>query len=185
MAGLPHAVSSVLNDEVLTFLNRARKVPLGPLPLGEVSVHYATVLAERGQTISPADLARAVDATRGYPYLLQLVGYYLLRYAGTASQISGAMVDQAVASARQDLAGAIHEPVLSRLSHQDLAFLCHMAADQGPSRVADIQARLGSSAGTAQAYRRRLIDAGVIAPGRRGEVEFIVPYLAEHLRGDL
>lgn len=32
MAGLPHAVSSLLNDSVLTFLNRATKVELGLIP---------------------------------------------------------------------------------------------------------------------------------------------------------
>lgn len=32
MAGLPGAVSATLNDRVLTFLNRARKLPLPPSP---------------------------------------------------------------------------------------------------------------------------------------------------------
>ena len=36
MAGLPGAVSATLNDHVLTFLNRATKVELGPLRLGDV-----------------------------------------------------------------------------------------------------------------------------------------------------
>jgi hypothetical protein len=185
MAGLPHAVSSVLNDDLLTFLNRARKVPLGPLPLGEISLHYATVLRDGGKSISPSVLEGAVEATRGYPYLLQLVGYYLVRYSAGSAKITQSMVSQAATSARRDLVDAIHEPVLRPLSRQDLEFLRQMARDEGSSRIADIQARMGASASTAQAYRRRLINAGVLAPGRRGELDFAVPYLAEYLRGDL
>ena len=38
MAGLPHAVSSILNDSVLTFLNRAAKVELGTISINLMNV---------------------------------------------------------------------------------------------------------------------------------------------------
>ena len=46
MAGLPGAVSATLNDRVLTFLNRARKVSLGPLPTMDVEAFYASAFGK-------------------------------------------------------------------------------------------------------------------------------------------
>ncbi|MBQ9068462.1 MAG: ATP-binding protein, partial [Eggerthellaceae bacterium] len=40
-AGLPGAISSVLNDRVLTFLNRAHKVTLTPLPENDVDAFFS------------------------------------------------------------------------------------------------------------------------------------------------
>jgi Cdc6-like AAA superfamily ATPase len=52
MAGLPHAISSILNDDVLTFFNRAKKFQLTSLPLGAISVYYAKVFQMLGKKIS-------------------------------------------------------------------------------------------------------------------------------------
>ena len=46
MAGLPGAVSATLNDRVLTFLNRARKVTLEPLSVGDVDAYYQRAFEE-------------------------------------------------------------------------------------------------------------------------------------------
>jgi hypothetical protein len=45
MAGLPSAISSVLYDDILTFLNRACKVHLEPLNLEDIRVYYAQTFA--------------------------------------------------------------------------------------------------------------------------------------------
>lgn len=72
--------------------------------------------------------------------------------------------------------------MLRPLSRADVAFLESMAQDDGPSRVSDIQQRLGVSQGSVQSYRKRLIDAGVVMAPRRGELSFVVPTLADYLR---
>ncbi|MDR1183563.1 MAG: ATP-binding protein [Coriobacteriales bacterium] len=59
MAGLPHAISSVLNDEVLTFFNRAKKNKLEPLSLSAISVYYSSVFNDLGKSISPENLDQA------------------------------------------------------------------------------------------------------------------------------
>ena len=46
MAGLPNAISSVLNDKILTFLNRACKVDLNPLQIADVNACYAKALSD-------------------------------------------------------------------------------------------------------------------------------------------
>jgi hypothetical protein len=181
LAGLPSAVSAVLNDRVLTFLNRAAKIRLAELPVPEVMIHYARTLAALGKSIAPADLTRAAEATRGYPYLLQLVGYHLLEYVGDASEVSADAVDLAVATARRALDDSVFAPALGPLSIRDRAFLEAMADDDGPSLVATVATRLGVSAASAQQTRARLIGAGVVTPAGRGRLAFTLPYLAEHL----
>ena len=75
MAGLPGAVCATLNDRVLTFLNRARKVTLEPLSVGDVDAYYQRAFEELDLDI-PGDLRlRAARATQGSPYMLQLIGY--------------------------------------------------------------------------------------------------------------
>jgi hypothetical protein len=185
MAGLPHAISSILNDEVLTFFNRAKKIRLEPLSLNTISIYYAKVFNELGKSISPKNLELIVEMTRGYPYLLQLIGYYLLEYAGKSSEISDEHIKLANISAKRDMIDNIYQPVIKLLSDKDIEFLVAMSKDDGVSRISDIKLRLKSNDGLVQAYRKRLLDTGVIASTRRGEVEFTLPYFNEYLRDDL
>jgi hypothetical protein len=185
MAGLPHAISSVLNDDVLTFLNRAKKHRLEPLSLSAISIYYSSVFTDLKKSISPENLKRAVEATRGYPYLLQLIGYYLLGYSENSEEITVNQIDQALTSAKRDLIEDIYAPVLKPLSARDRQFLRAMSKDRGPSKVTVIEKRIKTTRGNVQAYRKRLMDAGIIASEQRGELELVIPYLGEYLRGEL
>jgi len=185
MAGLPHAISSILSDEVLTFFNRAKKTNLQPLPLGSISVYYAKVFKELGKKISLENLEIATNATKGYPYLLQLIGFYLLEYTGDAGEITLEHIELANVNAKRDMIENIYEPALKPLSDKDMQFITAMAKDDGTSRIADIKNRLHTNDSVIQAYRKRLIDAGIISSERRGEIAFTLPYFNEYLSGDL
>jgi len=181
MAGLPVAVSAVLNDKVLTFLNRARQVHLGPVSLSETTNFYAQAFREAGKVVSADVLDRAVQATCGYPYLLQLIGYHMLHLAGDGRQITAEMVTLAIANSKRDMVQSVYQPALWPLSKQDMAFLKAMAVDDGVSQIADIRQRMGVTPATVQQYRARLIASEAILPVRRGEVDFAVPYLRDYL----
>jgi hypothetical protein len=185
MAGLPGAVSSILHDSVLTFLNRARKVFLGPIALPEIAIFYAECFSELKMTINEDVLMRAVTATEGYPYLLQLIGYYILKYANDGNQITEDIVSRAIKSSKHDLIESVHTACLNPLSDKDIEFLKAMSGDKTVSSVAEIQKRLGESQGYIQQYRKRLMDAGIVSSARRGKLEMTVPFLAEYLRGEL
>ena len=184
MAGLPHAISSVLSDEVLTFFNRAKKNRLAPLALNAISIYFAKVFAELEKKISAENLDAIVKLTRGYPYLLQLIGYYLLEYVGNSPEITTNHIELANSSAMRDMVDNIYEPVIRLLSDKDIEFLKAMAKDGKVSRISEIKNRLNASDALVQAYRKRLLDAGVISAERRGEVAFTLPYLNEYLCGD-
>lgn len=182
MAGLPHAVSGVLNDKVLTFLNRARRVELGPIALPAIRAYFAHAFQVLEIQCSNTMLDRATEATRGLPYLMQLVGYYVVQYTQGSKVVDEEELAQAARAALNDMESNVFEPILTPLSDNDRIFLAAMAADEGITTTAALQARLGEDGPAIQPYRKRLIDAGVIESPRKGELVFAVPYLAEYLR---
>jgi hypothetical protein len=185
MAGLPSATSSVLNDQVLTFLNRAQKIAVGAISLRDVRVYYSAAFAQLGIDLSPDLVEKAARATYGFPYLMQLVGYYIEQYSGvggvSAASLEG-VVDRAIADACFDLGSDIFAPTLNPLSAEDVNFLRAMAKDDGNSKVADLAKRLKKSQGYIQTYRKRLLDTGIIEAPIRGEVAFVLPYMRQYLR---
>ena len=185
IAGLPAAISSVMNDDILTFLNRAHKVELHPLALNEISLFYSDRFAGEGKAIDAETLDYIVRSTFGYPYLVQLIGYYILKYARDANIIEDSVAQSAVISATRELVDSVHKTCLKPLSDKDRAFLKAMSKDNESSSMADIQARMNVSPAYIQQYRNRLIESGVILSGQRGRVEFAVPYLGEYLRGEI
>jgi len=184
MAGLPTSMSAVLNDDILTFLNRAHKVYLEPLPFGEISVSYATEFRRQQKTIAPELLDKITLATKGYPYLYQLIGYYLLSFARDTKEITIEIIEQAIITSKREMIENIFLAALRPLSPRDNAFLKAMSKDVDESTIADIQARMKVSKTYAQAYRSRLIEAGIIAPVGRGRLAFAIPYLGDYFRNE-
>jgi hypothetical protein len=182
MAGLPAAISDLLADDVITFLRRADRHSLGAVPLPDVRQALREPIAAAGRQISAPALEAAAKATRGYPFLIQLVGYQIWRQHPGEREITATDVAEGVIAARRRMGTLVYEPALAEASDVDGAFLHAMARDEGASRIAVIAARLGVSANYANQYRQRLISAQLIRPAGRGQVDFAVPYLREHLR---
>ena len=169
MAGLPRAVSSTLNDHVLTFLNRARKIELGPLNTKDIYAFYKEAFPKVGISVPDAMSREAAEMTYGSPYLMQLNGHYMVTYC------------QAILDGKDDYENDIAKTTLNALSDKDIEFLCAMIPDKGASKISDIADRMGKSNAYVQLYKRRLIDSGVIEQPRRGEVKIVVSYVKEYL----
>lgn len=182
MAGLPHAVSSVLNDSVLTFLNRATKVELGSISTNLIRAYYERAFRSVGVDISDEMLDRAALATRGFPYLMQLIGYYVIQYTARDGIVTEAVMGKSEKAAMLDMEDNVFKPILTPLSDNDKIFLSALARCEGTVTTAELQAALGEKGPAIQPYRKRLIEAGVIEAPRRGELVFAVPYLADYLR---
>lgn len=182
MAGLPQSVSSVLNDKVLTFLNRAKKIHLGPISIVEIRTYYSMAFRQEKIEIEDELLDQAAESTEGYPYFMQLIGYYLLRLVGPDRCIDTDIVDEAVGLSRKDLEENVFEPILSPLSKWDILFLQAMAQDEGVSYTTEIGKRIKKNNSFLQPYRARLISAGIIESPRKGVLTITIPYLADYLR---
>lgn len=181
MAGLPHAVSSVLNDSVLTFLNRATKVELGTISINLIRAYYERSFKSVGINVADEILDRAALSTRGFPYLMQLIGYYVIQYTPENGTVTDTIMDKAEKAALRDMEDNVFKPIMAPLSDNDKVFLKALARCGGTVTTAKLRAMLGKKGPAIQPYRKRLIEAGVIEAPRRGELVFAVPYLSEYL----
>ena len=180
LAGLPSCVSGTLNDRVLTFLNRARKCELGPLATGDVDAFYLKAFRADGIKIERSLRRSAAAFTEGSPYLMQLVGHYLVSYAIDGIVDSDAY-EEALQSAHEEFVNDVCATTVAGLSGGDVAYLKAMERLGGTCRTADVAAALGVTPDYGQQYRRRLLDAGVIKSPRNGQVCFDVPFLGDYL----
>jgi hypothetical protein len=184
-AGLPAAIADLLNDDVLTFLRRADRYHLGSVDLADVADALRTPLLETGHSITDEALDIAARGTGGYPFLIQLVGYWTCKMPSTGDaevRITESAAIAGVQAARRRLGSLVHEPALRDLSEVDRTFLAKMAVDNGPSRMADIAERMGVDANYVSQYRRRLIAADLIYRTGHGRVDYTLPHLREYLR---
>jgi hypothetical protein len=183
MAGLPRAVEELLagDSRPTTFLRRAERPLLGAVPVTEVADSFLEIIAGAGRSISDELAMECAQATQGYPFMIQLVGYHVWRQAGVGP-ITADHVTTGVASAQARLGALVHEPALADLSAVDRTFLVMMARDDGPSRMGDIAARMNKDSRYASVYRDRLLKAGMIRTAGYGLVDFEAPYLREYLR---
>ncbi len=181
-AGLPSAINAILNEDVLTFLRRADRHLLGPVPTPAVAHALSDPFVQADRNIKPDLVARAARATGGYPFMIQLVGYQVWRQSPRARHVSPEDIDAGIVAARRRLGSLVHEPALADLTDVERTFLLAMAQDDGPSKMSDIATRLDVDANYASQYRLRLIAAELIAPAGHGRVDFTMPYLRDYLR---
>ena len=182
MAGLPGAVSATLNDKVLTFLNRAPKITLDPLPSGEVDAFFAQSFNRLGIVIEDGLRRRASSFTGGSPYMLQLVGHNVVLYAEEDGSVSEKSLSNALETSQADFENDICRTAIAALSEKDAEFLAALAAEGDSAATARIAERMEVTVDYAQKYRKRLIDEGIIESAGRGRVAMAVPYLGDYLR---
>lgn len=181
-AGLASAITDVVNDEVLTFLRRAERHTLGPVASQDVARALRIPVEESGRKVADDVLDVMVKGTRGYPFLIQLVGAQVWRLRRSEPEISMESARKGVSNALRRLGRLVYEPALADASDIDKSFLLAMAKDDGPSRMKDIQERLEIDANFASQYRLRLIASELIESTGHGYVDFALPYLRDYLR---
>ena len=180
-AGLPMGVADLINGKAMTFLRRALSEELGAINIQEVSLSLGDSFRGTGMDVSKDVLSELAEATGGYPYLIQLVGYYVWQRARIHHDDSPVVTSQGVSIAMSRFHEAVHEPAISGLSSTAVDYLLAMARDTGPSSAKDLAARLGRSTKSLSSVRRQLIQRQVIEPVRRGYVDFAIPFMREYL----
>jgi len=184
MAGLTHGINRLLDLPGTTFLRRARRFELGPLTYEDA---HAVLLgtAEESRPMDPdaADLAATI--ARGYPYLVQLIGYLAWNRAGDR------ITRDDVAAVREEtirtMGSQVHAPSLKSVPPAQLAYLRAMAdligdgTDVSSSAVAE---KVGKKPNEATDTRGKLLDRGLIEAPAWGRVAFTLPYMADFLRSD-
>ena len=181
MAGLPKAVEELLNDDITTFLRRAERIELGEVAIDDVCEALKSTF-DAGEKALSNDLAQeCANATGGYPFMIQLVGYQVWKHSGDGP-VTRPAVAAGTTAARLRLGNLVHAPALRDLSDVDRTMLVCMAKDDGPSQIADIAERMDRPVNYVSVYRNRLLAAGIIKTAGYGKVDFAAPYLREYLR---
>ena len=172
-AALPELEHRLLSGDASTFLQRCRRHEIGNLRPSETATALRQPIEMAGGRIAADALRIAVDASRGQPYLVQLIGYSAWDDADDPIRgITPADVERAAGDASLQFGRHVHGPVWYKLSDLDKRFLIAMLADAGSSAVADIGGRWGHGSRSLSTYRRRLLAAGLIASVGRGRVAF-------------
>lgn len=185
-AGLPSMVEDVINDDVLTFLRRAERMHLADVPLSDVRKAFEKTITDNGRHADNRTLDMLAEATNGYPFMIQLVGYWTWRVAQTRSSSSDELIPsdaaEGIRQAKIKLGDMVHGPALDGLSPMGRDYLLAMAQDDGPSSTRDIAKRLERDPGYANVYRTQLIKEDIIYQSSYGYVDFKLPYLRDYLR---
>jgi adenylate kinase len=179
LAGLPNVISDILNDDVLTFLRRANQVVLDNVDLLLVNNDFMEAFYKEYE-VSEKDINFAASITEGYPYLIQLVGFYLWEFMNSGME-SENMLEQVTIHAKAMMFQNVHKLLYRELSSGDREFVNAMAVDKKVSKFSDILSRTGKSKNYISTYRTRLIDLGYIKAVARGELAFSLPFTRDFL----
>ena len=145
----------------------------------EVAFAYKEAFEVAGRDITENAVERSAEASSGYPYLIRLIGYYLLR--SKKDPIDVAEADKAIFLAKIELFKNVHDSMFWSLSSKDRMFLWAMAKDEFDSEFGEIAKRMGVSTGYASKYRERLLNADLIYASSYGRLTFTLPYMREYV----
>lgn len=182
-AGLPSMERTALHGQTLTFLRRALPVHISAIDVGDVAWSLEDTFEETGVAVGEGLVQQMAAATRGYPYMVQLVGYYCWQAAERNGMVlDSAGCEQGISRARSRFDAAVIEPALQHLSPRQMRYLHAMAQDEGRiSNSGEIAKRIGCSQTSASSVRESLIRANVIESPRWGALQFVIPYMWEYL----
>ena len=181
MAGLPHKITKLVSGESTSFLRRAARYALGPIPAYEVSEAFRLTIESAGKCIDDEALDHAVHAIGGFPYMFQLVGYRMWNAAMRTDSIGIKELDRGIRLAREELRARVFDATFAELTPADIAFLRAMAQDEGDSKRSDIKTRLGKSSSHVSIYKKRLMDDGVIEEPRPETLRFALPGFRDYV----
>lgn len=101
-AGVTSNVNELLNQKNTTFLMRTKEIVLEPISLTQIEIMYKNIFEENGFTFSEEHPRKLAVATKGYPYMVQLLGYYLWDLAENKKAITNELVEDAIKLAEEE-----------------------------------------------------------------------------------
>lgn len=184
-AGTMSGVNGLLSNGGPEFMRRAYYENLTSTPLDAVVDSLGKTMHKGGLEIEDKVLKRAAEATAGYAYLVQLVGYNIWRAVAmkrgelvATSEDVQAGIDRAMGEYER----AVIETAIADIGKNALRYLLAMAQDATTaSSTADIAARMGVPTSSLSSARAQLIDRQVIESPARGYVAFSIPFAREFL----
>lgn len=184
-AALPSLMDELLHERVLTFLRRSVQHDLGLVAYPDVRSAYIEVVREGGLAIDSEVAELAAEASDGYPYMIQLVGYYMWRAAEVrgSKENEEADVIQGKKDALVLFDDAVCAPLFDGLTAAQKLFVKAVAKEAPqPAKVSEIANRAHRSASWVSKYRASLIKERVVESAGYGLVRLSASHLAEYVQ---
>ncbi len=183
-AGLPSMEETALVDPGMTFFQRIARTQLDPLSPEESAKALRAPIHAAGGAIDDEALATAAAATSGYPFMVQLVGYYSWEHCANPNDgITSGDVRAAIGAATTDMEAQVFTPVVRDLSDTDRMVLEAMSAFDTPEvQICDVSRAMGKTSNYLSVYFQRLLEAGVIHRPSRGRLRFVHTTMRDWLR---
>ena len=190
MAGLPGSKEKIGSYRGCTFMQRAFEVKLSSLLVSETYDAFQQLLRSMPDVeVEEGAVHRLAQFSMGYPYLMQLIGYYAVeqmrreRPAGAPVLTEGdvaAAEAQAYDAYRDNVLKAVVSP-LRNGTYRYLRAAAEALDRSGRASTDDVASRLGKELSQCSMDRQRLIDRRLIVADGYGFVRFNMPYLSRYL----
>ena len=185
-AGLPDGINALLKHPGTTFLRRAQHVSLAPMTPQETIEILTSTAGEVNITLNSDTLDKAAALTRGYPFLIQLLGFHLVEEVRSANRsiIEPFDVDAVTETVLDTLGQLVHGPALLGVPRSQTDYLTAMAEiqeDSSPVSTGQIAELLGKRPQDLTVVRQLLIERELLYSPRRGYLNFVIPHMAHHL----
>ena len=180
MAGLPHQVTELVDNKSASFLRRARLRRLGRVGDADVESALRKTVLDAGGGIDDDALLACVAAVEGFPYMMQLVGFWAWD-SSAEGRITADDAQRGIRLARQEMTEGVLDATYRELSNGDLRFLRAMLPDAQGSTLSGISARMGVKSNYSTKYKTRLLNRGVIGERPNGTLDFDLPGFREYL----
>ena len=167
MTGLYDNISKLQDGKALTFLYRAPRIEVGPLSLREIARSYADTF-----TLDSKEAFSMAEATKGYAYAYQILGYLCCRHECTFRQIMDKYDTY--------LFERVYDKLWAEMSGNDRKACSAIA--MGSTSVEDIRKRVGMSSNTFSVYRSRLLKKGICHSPQYGHLAFTLPRFEEYVK---
>lgn len=189
VAGLPYSHEAIIHEDGCTFMRRSAHEKLNLLDVSEVREAYNTAFSEMSNLkVEGEAFERLVRRSSGHPYMMQLLGYYVIEYVNQLGAKKPVINAEAIGAAEPVALDAYERralrPLLDELSEGERGYLRAMAetADEAfVSRSGDVAEAMQRTTQQANSWRQGLIDKGVIVSAGHGLVRFAIPYLRAYM----
>ncbi|WP_337868681.1 ATP-binding protein [Meiothermus sp.] len=180
-AGLP--ILAGLAGESRSYAERLFAfLEVGALSEADAMRALAEPAQARGVLFEPEALREIYELTKGYPYFLQVWGYWCWNLA-ERSPISLDIVRAATTKVITHLDQSFFRVRFDRLTPGEKDFLRAMAElGQGPYRVGEVAGLLEVKTTSLSPVRAKLIKKGMIYSPAHGEIAFTVPLFDQFMR---
>lgn len=188
MAGLPENVSEIQNDDVLTFLLRAKRIVLNPLNIEDIKNSYQHIFENSRFAINQTTLLFMTKQTYGFAYAFQLLGYYVWQKAQKQSskEITLTTIKSVLDSYISDLNRNVYFKIYQGMSEKEQEFVKAMVKSKHRRvRSQEISQIMHKPVNYIAVYRRKLIDDQIIQPSSYGYVSFLLPYFDKFIEQEM